>query len=123
MSISDIATDAITKKLTGREVKTTIISLEEMQNQLNTVLKSVDKDEISKIKKVIKGSFWKPLQIYDTQNQKYRISTLYAGTIASNRLINEFSIMDFDTNIKYTFKSFLFKRKIKKACQEVIDKY
>ena len=114
MSITDIATDTITKKITGRDVKTTIISIEEMQNLLDTVLNSVEKDEIDKIKKVIKGSFWNSLHMYDTLNQKYRVSTLYAGTIASNRLINEFSIMDFDTNIIYTCKSFLFKRKIKK---------
>jgi len=72
----------------------------------DTVLNSVEKDEIDKIKKVIKGSFWNSLHMYDTLNQKYRVSTLYAGTIASNRLINEFSIMDFDTNIIYTCKSF-----------------
>ena len=123
MSITDIATDVITKKLTGRDVKTTIISIEEMQNHLDTVLQSVDKDEIDKINKVIKGSFGNSLHMYDTKNQKYRISTLYVGTIASKRLTNEFSIVDFDTNIIYTCKSFLFKGKIKKACQQVINKY
>lgn len=77
-----------------------------MKKCKDTVLNSVEKDEIDKIKKVIKGSFWNSLHMYDTLNQKYRVSTLYAGTIASNRLINEFSIMDFDTNIIYTCKSF-----------------
>ena len=94
-----------------------------MQNHLDTVLQSVDKDEIDKINKVIKGSFGNSLHMYDTKNQKYRISTLYVGTIASKRLTNEFSIVDFDTNIIYTCKSFLFKGKIKKACQQVINKY
>ena len=123
MGISDKATDALASVISGKNVKTMVVSIDEFKRQLDDVMSSVEKDEITSINKVIKGSFWRALNLYDTQNQKYRVSTLYAGTIGSNRLVNEISVMDLDTNVVYTCKSFLFKGKLKKACQEVINRY
>lgn len=123
MGISDKITDGIASKLAGRKIQTVDTPLEEIMNLLDRILNEVESDELSQIEKVVKGSFWTSLKLYDTKNGKYRISTLYAGTIGSNRLMNEFSIMDIEEGNVYTYKAFLFKGKIKKAGRSIIDKH
>ncbi|MBE5908242.1 MAG: hypothetical protein E7278_05380 [Lachnospiraceae bacterium] len=123
MGISDKITDGIASKLAGKKIQTVEVSLEDVMNRLDNVLNEVGADEIPLIEKVVKGSFFTALKLYDTKSEKYRISTLYAGTIGSNRLVNEFSIMDLEEGKIYTYKAFLFKGKIKKAGRNIIDKH
>lgn len=123
MGISDKITDGIASAVSGKKVQTTIVSFDELMNRLETVLKESEPDEIVKIEKVIKGSFWTSLKVYDCKNGKYRVSTLYAGTVGSNRLTNEISVMEIESGIVYTYKKFLFKGNIKKTGKNLIAKY
>ena len=123
MSILDKASDKVASKLSGREVETINVSLDEILNQLEKVLNEADAAEIKDIEKVLKGWFLTALRTYDTKNEKYRVTTLYAGTMRSSRLVNEVSVMDKETGKIYTYKVFLFKGKFKKAAKQLVNKY
>lgn len=123
MSILDKASDKVASKLSGRKVETISVSLDEILNQLEKVLNEADAAEIKDIEKVLKGWFLTALRTYDTKNEKYRVTTLYAGTMRSKRLINEVSVMDKETGKIYTYKVFLFKGKFKKAAKQLVNKY
>ncbi len=122
MSLSDKLTDRIASKFSGKKVQTINVSFDEIMNRLEQVLNEVGKEELGEIRKVIKGSFWTSLKTYDTKNKKYRVTTLYAGTARSQRLINEISVMELESGNIYTYKSFLFKGKFKKAAKQLIIK-
>lgn len=123
MNILDKLSDGIVSKLSGRKVQTIKVSLDEILNYLEKVLEEAEPTEIKDIEKVLKGCFWNSLRMYDTKNEKYRVSTLYAGTMRSKRLMNEVSIMDIESGKIYTYKVFLFKRKFKKAAKQLVNKY
>lgn len=123
MGVSDRITDGIASKISKTKVTTTVVTLDQILSYLETVLKEVGPEEAAEIEKVLKGSFWSSLKIYDTKDEKYRISTLYAGTIGSSRLVNEVSVMENESGNIYTYKSFLFKGKFKKAARQLAAKY
>lgn len=123
MGISDKITDGIASAVSGKKVQTIVVSFDEILSRLETVLKEAEPDEIVKIEKVIKGSFWTSLKAYDCNNGKYRVSTLYAGTAGSSRLTNEISVMEIESGNVYTYKKFLFKGQIKKAGKNLISRY
>lgn len=123
MSILDKASDKVASTLSGRKVETINVSLDEILNQLEKVLNEADAAEIKEIEKVLKGWFLTALRTYDTKNEKYRVTTLYAGTMRSSRLVNEVSVMDKETGKIYTYKVFLFKGKFKKAAKQLVNKY
>lgn len=123
MGITDKLMDGFASKISGKKIQTVIVSFDEILNHLEKVLNEVDVEEICEIEKVIKGSFTTSLKMYDTKNEKYRIMTLYAGTMGSNRLTNEISIKDIESGNIYTYKVFLFKGKFKKAAKQLISKF
>lgn len=123
MGLTDKITDGIASKISGKNVQTIIVSFEEIMNYLEMVLKEVEADEVVKIEKVMKGNFFTSFKGYDTKNEKYRITTFYAGTAGSSRVMNEVSVMDLENGNIYTYKKFLFKKKIKKAAKTLISKY
>ena len=123
MGIGDKITDGIASKISGRQIQTINVNQDEILKRLEDVITNVEPNEIMEIRKVIKGSFLTSFKVYDTKDEKYRISTLYALTMGSSRLMNELSVMDLDAGKVYTCKSFLFKGKLKKSALQVLDKH
>ena len=110
-------------KFTGKEIQTIRVSLDEILNCLEKVLEEVEVTEIKDIEKVVKGWFWSSLRTYDTKNEKYRIVTIYVWALRSKALMNDVSIVDIENGKIYTYKSFLFNRKFKKAAKKLVNKY
>ena len=123
MKILDKISDGIASKLSGRKVQTIRVSLDEILNYLEKVLEEVETTEIKNIEKVLRGWFLNSLRTYDTKNEKYRIVTIYVGALRSKRLMNDVSIVDIENGKIYTYKSFLFNRKFKKAAKQLVNKY